>query len=441
MTSERFSVVRVDEIIVLERQRKDVGDLSDLTDDIAELGQRHPVVLQRDKVLVCGERRLRAHQKLGREYIDVLWTDETDPFRLLEMQFSENEIRKNFTWQEQYDAIVDYHNKRCSADRNWTQVLTAKRLRKSTALVNKYISISKLKAEVITELKEQADLSTAWSKAKRINHRLEDTFDEGVGEICSDLIPGGYKRTERIESPIINKDFIEWAPIYTSTKFNFIHCDFPYGIDTDKRQQGNAIAVHGGYDDSEENYWRLLGVLCDNLDRICEASAHIMFWFSMKHHDETRKFFADQTDFTFDEYPLVWMKSDGAGIPPRPDYGPRRTYETCLFGWRGGRKISAEGVVANSYYGPTDRQSDHPSPKPEPMLKHFFSMIIDSKSKVLDPTCGSGSALRAAKSLGAEYVLGIEKDKNFAETATREFEKWVRANGNGADPMADRPAV
>jgi DNA modification methylase len=88
--------------------------------------------------------------------------------------------------------------------------------------------------------------------------------------------------------------------------------------------------------------------------------------------------------------------------------------------------------VANAYVGPTDRSADHPSAKPEAMLREFFEMFVDEKSKVLDPTCGSGSALRAAKSLGAAYVLGIEKDKNFAERATRSFQDWVAANRNGA---------
>jgi DNA modification methylase len=126
------------------------------------------------------------------------------------------------------------------------------------------------------------------------------------------------------------------------------------------------------------------------------------------------------------------MKSDGAGLLPRPDYGPRRTYETCLFGWRGGRKITPRGTVANSVDLPTDSQCDHPSPKPEYVLKHFFPMIIDKHSKVLDPTCGSGSALRAAKAQGAEYVLGIEKNKDFAERATRAFNDWLAANGSTA---------
>ena len=89
--------------------------------------------------------------------------------------------------------------------------------------------------------------------------------------------------------------------------------------------------------------------------------------------------------------------------------------------------------VDNAYVGGIDRSEDHPSAKPEVMLRHFFQMFVDKNSKVLDPTCGSGTALRAAKSLDAADVLGIEKDKDFAERATRSFKNWLVANGNGLD--------
>jgi DNA modification methylase len=68
------------------------------------------------------------------------------------------------------------------------------------------------------------------------------------------------------------------------------------------------------------------------------------------------------------------------------------------------------------------------------MLCKFFPMFVDENTLMLDPTCGSGTSLRAAKSLGASYVLGIEKKPNFVEDATRAFEKWVQANGNGQSP-------
>jgi len=90
--------------------------------------------------------------------------------------------------------------------------------------------------------------------------------------------------------------------------------------------------------------------------------------------------------------------------------------------------LIASGVNAHS--APTDT-SDHPTAKPYDMLRKFFPMFVGKDTKMLDPTCGSGTALRAAKSLGAEYVLGIEKKPEFVEGATRAFEDWVRANGNG----------
>jgi DNA modification methylase len=51
------------------------------------------------------------------------------------------------------------------------------------------------------------------------------------------------------------------------------------------------------------------------------------------------------------------------------------------------------------------------------MLHHFFRMFVGPYSRVLDPTCGSGAALRAAESLGAAHILGLEIDKKFADDA------------------------
>ena len=73
-----------------------------------------------------------------------------------------------------------------------------------------------------------------------------------------------------------------------------------------------------------------------------------------------------------------------------------------------------------------DQSPQHLSPKPEPVLRHFFKMLIDEHSVVLDPTCGSGTALCAAKSLGAAHILGIEIDKDYAERASIALEEARR---------------
>jgi hypothetical protein len=155
-----------------------------------------------------------------------------------------------------------------------------------------------------------------------------------------------------------------------------------------------------------------------------------MFWFSMHYYAETLAFFKEHSDFQINPFPLIWVKP-GSGLPGDYMREPRHIYETCLLGSRGGRVLTTSGVNAHS--APTDT-SEHPTAKPYDMLRKFFPMFVDENTSMLDPTCGSGTSLRAAKSLGASYVLGIEKDPKFTGSAIRAFEKWVQANGNGQSP-------
>jgi ParB/RepB/Spo0J family partition protein len=420
MTSGEFCSVFVDQITVPpDRQRKNLGDLSGLMEKISDLGLIHPIVITRDNELVVGERRLRACQKLGHDRILCQYTDAVD-LEKKAMEFAENNQRLNLTWQERCEAATEHHELRLAQDRNWTQEQTAKDLGigPSNTLVSEYLAQSEAYRRGFTTAWEQTDLGAARTILRRHNDRRIQAEKQKEAEYIEEVFNGTPISTEKLEAApkteIINADFTQWVTTYTGRKFNFLHCDFPYGIDTDKRQQGIGVAVHGGYDDSPENYWRLLDVLCTNLDRICADSAHIMFRFSMHRYCETLEFFADNSNFRIDPFPLVWMKSDNKGLLPDPLRGPRRIYETCLFGSRGDHKIVKP--VSNAIFEPTD-QSQHLSTKPEPVLRYFFEMFVDDSTSMLDPTCGSGTALRVAKELNAARVLGIEIDKEFVDRA------------------------
>jgi len=60
----------------------------------------------------------------------------------------------------------------------------------------------------------------------------------------------------------------------------------------------------------------------------------------------------------------------------------------------------------------------HPTQKPVPSLKPLIGVFTRPGDIVLDPFCGSGSTLLAAKILGRRYI-GIELDAVHAETARR----------------------
>ena len=257
-----------------------------------------------------------------------------------------------------------------------------------------------------------------------------------VGSICgapsgapSATIPATIPSAPPPE-PILNLDFTSWAPTYTGQRFNLIHCDFPYGIEAFSGpsmhrgaakvyEGGKFVTKHreGGYDDSENVYLNLIEALCTNLDRLMSHSGHLMFWLSADltiMHETRAKFAKLAPDLLFWPKPLVWHKTDNAGVLADPNRGPRHVYEVCMVAVREDRSIVR--AVSDAYGAPTDKKL-HPSCKPEPVLRHYMQMFCDEHTRLLDPTCGSGSSLRAAESLGAESVLGLELDPEHAKNA------------------------
>jgi hypothetical protein len=167
------------------------------------------------------------------------------------------------------------------------------------------------------------------------------------------------------------------------------------------------------YSDTPDTYAALLDAFVTHFDRFASESCHVMFWYSNRHEIEvaTRAAFGRIPGFAFLRFPLIWHKSDNAGILTPGT--PRHIYETCLIGGRGDRPIVK--YVSDAYSAPSDN-SLHVSAKPEPMLKYFMRMFCDEHSRVFDPTCGSGSALRAAEALKAERVMGLELSPEMVRT-------------------------
>ena len=89
---------RIDEIVVGERHRRDLGDITSLAANLAELGLLHPILIRSDEMLIVGERRLLlAAKALG-------WTEITvnvvDLDAVVKGEFAENAHGKDFTLSE-----------------------------------------------------------------------------------------------------------------------------------------------------------------------------------------------------------------------------------------------------------------------------------------------------------------------------------------------------
>lgn len=424
MTSGQFHAIPIDLIIVNRdaRQRRELTDVDILADSIRRLGLIHPLVITRTYELVTGERRLAACRSLGWTAITVQYIDELDPAALRAVELEENIKRKDIPWQDQAHAIQEYHALRRAQEPNWSQTDTADAIGLSKAQVSSYLAI----VDEITKGNKLVTEAPKFSVAEGIVRRAQERRDANIlAHLKETIIGGPPDETRRAlgEESILNMDFNTWARLDHAPRFNLVHCDFPYGIEANAFQQGAAPA-HGGYLDTKEVWEALTDSLAIVTKTACTPSCHLIFWFAMRKGDvrlyEPTVRRLELMGWNINPMPLIWMKSDNVGILPDPERGPRQIYETCLLGSRGDRKIVR--AVANGYHAPTVRDR-HMSEKPEPVLRHFFGMLVDENTILLDPTCGSGSALRAAESLGAKFVLGIEHDKEFCDRAREALER------------------
>jgi ParB/RepB/Spo0J family partition protein len=405
MTSGTFRSIDITTIIVDRgaRQRTELTGIEELAESIRANGLINPILVQRDSLqLVAGERRLAACNLLGWTHIPAQYEDEVDPVELRILELEENVRRVDLSWQDNCMAVYDFHRLKASVDPAWDQLASCAALNMSPTDLSRKIGVARELVRGNTKVAEAPKYSTAVGITERAKEReTEHALEKMKVQV---------KKDERPESILIT-DFNDWALKYDGPRFNFIHCDFPYGIGSDTFVQG-AAPLHGGYSDTEDDYWRLLHTLRSNLSRVASDSCHLMFWFSMKYYCKTLEFLS--TFFTINPYPLVWVKSDNSGIIPDPERGPRQIYETAFFGHSGDRKIVR--AKSNAVSLPSEKDI-HMSIKPKAMLMHFFEMFVDSNTRMLDPTCGSGSSLRAAEILGANYVLGLERNEEFALSA------------------------
>ena len=104
----------------------------------------------------------------------------------------------------------------------------------------------------------------------------------------------------------------------------------------------------------------------------------------------------------------IWVKPDG--MPQYSGDRPGMGYETVLAmhapgasRWNGGGRHGVFVINKANGLGP----NEHPTQKPESLMRELVRLFTDPGELILDPFIGSGTTLRAAKDLGRR-AIGIE---------------------------------
>lgn len=429
--------IPITSITIGPRQRKKIESqpLADLEESIRQRGLLHAPTFRELPgpvwQLVVGERRTRAMQRLVEKKITfyhdgqpvdegmipiVTLQDHLTRADLKQVEFDENKIREELPWQDEAEALAEIHRLRGEENAIQTRLQTAIQLI-DEKIVETNTSPHALaqriqRATTISEHLSNPTIAKARNETEAYNLILKGEEEKINALIArrrlasSDTIP---------DIAIRKGDCLEILPQLDSGLADLIFSDPPFGIGADTGGFRQRTVHHHNYEDTPENARAIYQSIILDGFRIAKPMANMWLFCDVDMFFMLRDMCARVGWVPF-RTPIIWRKSMSEGMAPWQGKGPRRTYEMLIYATKGqkGLLTSPIDVLDEARVGRADRI--HAGEKPVELLKQVIEASTLPGDFVLDPCCGSGSALVAAKQL-KRTGLGIEKDEVFYNTA------------------------
>lgn len=441
-----MKIVPLSSIDVRGRQRRDIaaGPLSELADSIARVGLLHPPVCYPDGpkwVLSVGERRLRAFQHLFKTRPNAsLWCgdqtipsgsiaitelgDYLDEVGRFEAELDENIHRVDLEWQDRTRALNDLHQMRQRSNPSQTLHETGKELAAKGAAKTAESGARRIRnAQIISEHLHHPTIARARSAEEALGLIYKAQEERAVAALVKRQL---LSSTVKPEIEIRHGDLLTVLPALEAQSYDLIIADPPYGIDAGGAGYRARTVHHHNYSDDPETAKGIARAILTEGFRITKTRANLLMFCDIDYFDWLKMTSANMGWVPF-RRPLIWMKSESEGMAPWGAQGPRITTEFIFFATKGQRGLHASPVDVFNVRRVSRSERIHAGEKPVELLKQLISCSTLPGDSVLDPCCGSGSALVAAKELQRQG-LGIEKDETYFTTAL------ANVHGNSVTP-------
>lgn len=403
------------------RARNDFGDIERLILSIKEHGFIHPLLVGKldepdgdyEYVLISGERRLRAAVLAGLEEVPVTTRENTTPDERKAMELEENLIRKDFTWSESNECLLQLHELRQRAhgpathspnNEGWGARQTAEilgrslgsiggalkfanDLREHPELLKKVKNIPEMAARKIVRQSIEAEKLRALVNAKGIDIGVELK----LGNCCTliDDIPDRSIDLLLTDPPFANPGIVSAAS----------GGGFRGAYNLDKSNVSDIDTMFKAYK-----------ILIPKLAKKLKIGAHVYIFTGMGVvYTKLMELFG-KSGFLMDDLPIIWDKMRSS--VPTGDFHYMSCYEACLFGhngattrtlWKPIKNIIPVAAIAGQI-------RVHPLQRPDELLRIMIENSTSIGQTVLDCFAGSGSTLKAARDLQRK-AIGFELDE------------------------------
>jgi site-specific DNA-methyltransferase (adenine-specific) len=437
-----MKIIPRDSIIIRDRQRKKIttSELNEMRQSILDHGLfQCPMVfpLGGEKyLLVVGERRTRAMDLIAKESgifsfdglaigpgeVPVTFTELESPLQHKRAELEENIIRVDLTWQERAEALADIHRLAQEKNPHQTIVQTAQELAQRGGLGG---------------AKAPGTIENAMRESLLISEHLDDPAiakARNATEAHSLILK---KQEEKLNAIRIKRrlaalpaqpdvvvrcgDALEILPKLDPQSFDLLCADPPYGIDATAGGFRSRTVHHHNYEDTVENARAIAQCILTEGFRISKLRANIFLFTDIKHWEWLQRISA-QIGWTPFRRPLIWGKSDSEGLAPWGAQGPRITTEFIFYATKGDKGLLASPIDYQRVNRVPRHERIHAAEKPVELMRKLLECSTLPGDSVLDPCCGSGSTLVAARELGRK-ALGIEKDPGYYNTAVSNIYK------------------
>lgn len=473
--------VKINQINIGDRMRKDLGDVDSLSASLARVGQLQPVVLDDDYNLIAGGRRIAAAQALQWDEVEAILKGDVNEVLAREMELEENLRRKDFTWQEEVLGIEELVNLRQrrygvpskapggskylleEGSRGYSLEDAGEELDRTDASISMDLRLARGLRE-FPSIGEEKTKAAAWKRYRLLKEtalreeqarrtRVESasvkkSFDDwqaardagAMPDVPRQLIKKTvFKERDSVLYHADSRDVLKFF-VDKHVKVDCIVTDPPFGLGMHK--EGQTIGrsrlaenVGGMYDDDPHLIMDMLDEVFGLAAQVLKRDGHAYVFFHMTRYEQVflmlRKHFGD-----CEETPLMWIKNTpGIGDPNRNWV---YAYEPCFFISRGRVLVKPQAFNYLKYDTIPAGQKIHPTEKPAPLLRHLITASCVGGEVILDPFAGSGSTLVAADQVGCKFI-GIEKHEPFYRAAIDRLSQRIQEHteaANGSDAPA-----
>lgn len=459
----------ITDIVIKERARTEVGDITSLANSIKMVGQLTPILIDENNVLIDGLHRIKAIESLGNQTIEarVVFGITQDDHVLIEML--SNMDRKEFAWHEEIELKYKLHNywkEQAEKDgKTWGYRETAKRLYCSLGGLSTDLAFAEA-LKIFPELKEQTtkgrarELYKAFGDQATAIQRMDSFTDvekdrlkalqsgefqlpkktkdpksaaDGLAEKLDAIdadqdAAGDSLSTEEEKETLQNVNVIYVAENYKTfldkipdNSVGMVELDPPYAIGFNENYgKANGISSKAVDWNEKELYDFYFNYLPLIYNKMLDAS-WVLCWTGKEHFVEINKI-AESIGFQTQQ-PGAWNKTGGSTNQPKRSLVSN--WEMYLLFRKGNAQFNTPSLSSSvSIDTANSSQRIHQWEKPVVLYDHFLKALSKPGTIFLSPFAGSGNCLISAAK-ARMMPIGCDKSQKYIPQFYQRLEQYT----------------